>query len=197
MAGINKVILVGNLGADPDIRTFSGGGKIANVSIATSERWNDRKTGEPREITEWHRLVFSDGLAGVVEQYLKKGSKIYVEGSLRTRKWQDKQGIDHYSTEIRVNTLEMLGSPLGNANQHPSQNSYQNQSNYRQKNTTKPPAYSDNNTFGQVNQDIQQNSYANRQGDDRDHAGDYGDSHTPKHQMPSPAGDVNDDDIPF
>lgn len=114
MASVNKVIIVGNLGADPDVRTFDNGGKIANVSIATSERWNDRQTGEPREHTEWHRVVFNNRLADIVEQYLRKGSSVYVEGSLRTRKWQDQQGIDRYSTEIRADSMQMLGSRNNN-----------------------------------------------------------------------------------
>ncbi len=102
MAGsVNKVILIGNLGQDPDIKTFSNGGKIANLRIATSESWNDRQSGERREKTEWHSVVIkSDGLVGVAERFLKKGSKIYVEGRLETRKWQDQSGNDRYSTEV-------------------------------------------------------------------------------------------------
>ena len=102
MAGsINKVILIGNLGADPEVRLSQDGKKIANMRLATTESWKDRATGERRERTEWHRVVcFSDGLSGVIEQYVKKGSKIYVEGQLRTRKWQDQSGQDRYTTEI-------------------------------------------------------------------------------------------------
>jgi single-strand DNA-binding protein len=102
MAGsVNKVILVGNLGADPEIRNLPSGGKVVNLSIATSESWKDRNTGEKREKTEWHRVViFSEGLAKVAEQYLRKGSKVYLEGQLQTRKWQDQSGQDKYSTEI-------------------------------------------------------------------------------------------------
>ena len=102
MAGsINKVILVGNLGADPEIRQTKDGKSIANLSVATSESWKDRNTGERREKTEWHRVViFNEGLARVAEQYLKKGSKVYVEGQLQTRKWQDQNGQDRYSTEV-------------------------------------------------------------------------------------------------
>jgi single-strand DNA-binding protein len=98
---INKVILVGNLGADPEIRRTQDGRPIANLRVATSETWRDRATGERRERTEWHRVViFNEGLAKVAEQYLKKGSKVYVEGQLQTRKWQDQQGQDRYSTEV-------------------------------------------------------------------------------------------------
>ena len=101
MAGsVNKVILVGNLGRDPEIRTMQSGDKVANLSVATSESWNDRQTGERRERTEWHRVVIFGRVAEVAEQYLRKGSKVYVEGSLQTRKWQDQSGQDRYSTEV-------------------------------------------------------------------------------------------------
>jgi single-strand DNA-binding protein len=102
MAGsVNKVILVGNLGADPEVRTFQSGGKVCNFRIATSESWKDKNTGDRQERTEWHTIaIFSEGLAGVAEKYLRKGSKVYVEGQLRTRKWQDQGGADRYSTEV-------------------------------------------------------------------------------------------------
>lgn len=104
MAGsLNKVMLIGNLGADPEIRSFQNGGKVANLRIATTETWKDRNTGERQERTEWHSVaIFSEGLVGVVERYLKKGSKVYVEGQLQTRKWQDQQGNDRYSTEVVI-----------------------------------------------------------------------------------------------
>lgn len=114
MAGsINKVILVGNLGADPEVRTFQNGGKVCNLNIATSENWKDKNTGERREKTEWHRVaIFQEGLVRVAEQYLKKGSKVYLEGQLQTRKWQDQSGNDRYSTEVVLQgfngTLVML-----------------------------------------------------------------------------------------
>ena len=102
MAGsVNKVILVGNLGRDPEVRTFQNGGKVVNLRIATSENWKDRNTGERRERTEWHSVaIFSEPLARVAEQYLRKGSKVYIEGQLETRKWQDQSGADRYTTEI-------------------------------------------------------------------------------------------------
>jgi len=102
MAGsVNKVILIGNLGADPEVRKFQNGGSVCNLRIATSENWKDKNTGERREKTEWHSVaIFSEGLVRVAEQYLKKGSKIYVEGQLETRKWQDKDGNDRYTTEV-------------------------------------------------------------------------------------------------
>jgi single-strand DNA-binding protein len=102
MAGsVNKVILVGNLGRDPEVRTFQNGGKVCNLRIATSENWKDRNTGERREKTEWHSVaIFSEPLARIAEQYLRKGSKVYIEGQLETRKWQDQSGADRYTTEI-------------------------------------------------------------------------------------------------
>eukprot|EP01037_Dinobryon_pediforme_P015930 gene15930-biopygen9675 len=102
MAGsVNKVILVGNLGADPETRSFQNGGKVCNLRIATSESWKDRNTGDKQERTEWHTVaIFSEGLVGVAERFLRKGSKIYIEGQLRTRKWQDQNGQDRYSTEV-------------------------------------------------------------------------------------------------
>lgn len=119
MAGsVNKVILIGNLGKDPEIKSFQNGGKIANFSIATSEQWKDKMSGERKERTEWHNITISgDGLVGVVERYLKKGSKVYIEGSLRTRKWQDRDGNDRYTTEVVVagmnGALTMLDGPPG------------------------------------------------------------------------------------
>jgi single-strand DNA-binding protein len=102
MAGsLNKVMLIGNLGADPEVRSFQNGGKVCNLRIATSEQWKDRQTGERKEKTEWHTVaIFSEGLVGVAEQYLRKGSKVYLEGKLQTRKWQDQSGNDRYSTEV-------------------------------------------------------------------------------------------------
>ena len=114
MAGsVNKVILIGNLGRDPEIRSFQNGGKVANLRIATSEQWKDRNTGERKERTEWHTVsIMSEGLVNVVERFLKKGSKVYIEGQLETRKWQDQSGADKYSTEIVLRgfngTLQML-----------------------------------------------------------------------------------------
>ena len=107
MAGsLNKVMLIGNLGADPEIRSFQNGGKVANLRIATSESWKDKNTGERKEKTEWHTVaIFSEGLVGVVERYLKKGSKVYIEGKLQTRKWQDQNGQDRYSTEVVIQGL--------------------------------------------------------------------------------------------
>ena len=109
MAGINKVIIVGNLGNDPEVRTMPNGDAVANISVATSESWTDRNTGERREVTEWHRIVFFRRQAEVCGEYLRKGSQVYVEGRLKTRKWQDQNGQDRYTTEIQGDVLQMLG----------------------------------------------------------------------------------------
>ncbi len=111
--GLNKVMLIGNLGADPEIRYANNGNAIANVNIATSESWKDKNTGEMVEKTEWHRVVFFRRLAEIVGEYLKKGSKIYVEGKLQTRKWQDKEGQDRWTTEIVASEMQMLDSRGG------------------------------------------------------------------------------------
>src|ERR1700682_3104406 len=111
--GINKVILIGNLGADPETRAMPSGTTVANLRIATSESWRDKQTGEQQERTEWHRAAFFGRLAEVAGEYLKKGSQVYIEGSLRTRKWQDKDGQDRYSTDIRGDVMQMLGRREG------------------------------------------------------------------------------------
>ena len=114
MASVNKVILVGNLGADPETRYLSSGDAVTNVRLATTESWKDKASGEKKEMTEWHRVVFYRRLAEIAGQYLKKGSSVYIEGRLRTRKWQDKDGQDRYTTEINGDSLKMLGSrPTG------------------------------------------------------------------------------------
>src|SRR3984893_7224879 len=113
--GINKVILIGNLGADPETRAMPSGTTVANLRIATSESWRDKQTGEQQERTEWHRVAFFGRLAEVAGEYLRKGSQVYIEGSLRTRKWQDKQGNDRYSTEIVGKDRQMLGGRGGGA----------------------------------------------------------------------------------
>ncbi len=111
--GVNKVILVGNLGQDPDVRYTADGRAIANISIATTDSWKDKNTGEQQDRTEWHRVVFFSRLAEIVSEYLKKGAQVYVEGRLQTRKWQDKDGNDRYTTEIVANEMQMLGGRSG------------------------------------------------------------------------------------
>ena len=120
MASVNKVILVGNLGADPDVRYMPNGDQVTTVRLATTESWKDKNSGEKREITEWHRVVFYRKLAEIVGQYTKKGSQLYVEGRIRTRKWQDKDGQDRYTTEIEGLELQMLGSRQGTSTPNPA-----------------------------------------------------------------------------
>lgn len=122
--GINKVILIGNLGGDPETRYMPSGGAVTNINIATSESWKDKQTGQPVERTEWHRVVFFNRLAEIAGEYLRKGSKVYVEGSLRTRKWQDQSGQDRYTTEIVASEMQMLDSRGGAA---PQQGGYPDQ----------------------------------------------------------------------
>jgi len=111
--GINKVTIVGNLGDDPEVKYMPSGGAVTNISVATSESWKDKQTGQPQERTEWHRIVFFNRLAEIAGEYLKKGSQVYVEGSLRTRKWQDQSGQDRYTTEIVGSEMQMLGGRQG------------------------------------------------------------------------------------
>lgn len=119
MKGVNKVILIGTLGKDPESKSFGNGGTICNFNIATSEKWTDKATGEPREHTEWHRITANSKLAEICQQYLRKGSKVYIEGSIRTRQYTDKDGIERYSTEIRADQMQMLDSK-GSDNQSAS-----------------------------------------------------------------------------
>jgi single-strand DNA-binding protein len=113
MASVNKVIIVGNLGADPETRYLPSGEAVTNIRVATTDKWKDKTSGEMKEATEWHRIAFFGRLATIAGEYLKKGSQVYVEGSLRTRKWQDKEGQDRYSTEIRADVMQMLGRREG------------------------------------------------------------------------------------
>lgn len=136
--GINKVILIGNLGTDPEIRYMSSGSAVANFSVATNESWKDKQTGEIQERTEWHKVSLFDKLAQIAGEYLKKGAKVYIEGSIRTKKWQDQSGNDRYSTEIIANTMQMLDSKefkvKNNNNTDPSieNNNYSNLSSAKQ-----------------------------------------------------------------
>ena len=113
MASVNKIILVGNLGRDPEMRSFPNGDQVANIAIATTDKWKDKATGEMKEATEWHRVVFNGRLAEIAGQYLRKGSQVYIEGSLRTRKWTDKDGAEKSTTEVRADQMQMLGSRQG------------------------------------------------------------------------------------
>jgi single-strand DNA-binding protein len=140
--GVNKVILVGNLGADPDVRYFPSGDRVVHASLATSEAWKDKQTGDQMEATEWHRLVFTGRPAEIAAEYLRTGSKIYVEGSLRTRKYTDKEGVDRYTTEIRVREMQMLDGRRDSAEPTPSRTSAERyaQASGRGAPRTPPPA---------------------------------------------------------
>lgn len=118
MASVNKAIILGNIGKDPEVRYTASGEAICNITVATSESWKDKATGEKKELTEWHRISFFGKLAEICGQYLKKGSQVYVEGSIRTRKWTDKEGVERYTTEIKGDEMKMLGAkPAGHGNQ--------------------------------------------------------------------------------
>ncbi|MGQ0285811.1 single-stranded DNA-binding protein [Pasteurellaceae bacterium 22721_9_1] len=133
MAGINKVIIVGRLGNDPDVRTMPNGEQVANISVATSESWTDKNTGERKELVEWHRIVFYRRQAEICGQYLKKGSQVYIEGKLRTRKWQDQNGQERSTTEIQGDVMQMLGSAQDNNLQAKPQANLQAQPNAYEK----------------------------------------------------------------
>ena len=145
MAGINKVIIVGNLGNAPEIRTMPNGEQVANITVATSESWTDKNSGEKKTQTEWHRIVLYRRLAEIAAQYLHKGSQVYIEGRLKTRKWQDNNGQDRYTTEIQGDNLQMLGG----RNQDTAQNQPPKQQDKQQKAQSEPPvdAFDDNIPF--------------------------------------------------
>lgn len=117
MRGINKVIIIGNLGADPEVRQFQNGGSVTNISVATSEQWTDKESGDKKESTEWHRISLFNRLGEIAGQFLRKGSKVYIEGSLRTRKYEDSDGQERYATEIRADQMQMLDGTSGDQNQ--------------------------------------------------------------------------------
>ena len=148
MASINKVIIVGNLGRDPENRYLPSGEQVTSIAVATTDRWRDKATGEQREQTEWHRVSFFGKLAEIAGQYLKKGSQVYIEGRLRTRKYTDKEGIDRYATEIIADTMQMLGSRQGAGDPMEDRGGYQPPSRPVQNDTprsqgSRPPALSD------------------------------------------------------
>src|SRR5574337_624742 len=148
MASVNKVILVGNLGKDPETRYAPSGDAICNITLATTDSWKDKATGEKKEQTEWHRVAFFGKLAEIADQYLKKGSQCYIEGSLKTRKWQDKDGQDRYTTEIRADTMKMLGG-------RPDGGQGNGQSPPRQQPAQRPqPATQGGGGFGDMDDDI-------------------------------------------
>jgi len=148
MASVNKVILIGNLGQDPEVKYMPSGGAVTNVSIATTDAWKDKNTGQKQERTEWHRVVFFNRLAEIVGEYLRKGSQVYIEGSLRTNKWQDQNGQDRYTTEIIAKEMTMLGSKRTGGSSdftsRPQQNSGSEQNQGQQQSTQAPPQDFDN-----------------------------------------------------
>ncbi len=212
MRGVNKVIIIGNLGADPEARQFSNGGSVTNISVATSEQWTDKQSGEKREATEWHRISLFNRLGEIAAQYLRKGSKVYIEGSLRTRKYQDPNGQDRYITEIRAEQMQMLDGATGGSNDGggfggaQGSNQYQNQgsgfagqnqnqsgqNNFNQQGNNQQGGYnqggaqgSNQNSFNNQNAPAQQNQFNKP-------------AQSPAQSKPTtmPDGPV-DDDIPF
>lgn len=178
--GVNKVILIGTAGHDPETRYMQNGNSVTNASIATTEYWKDKQTGEKSEQTEWHRLVFYGKLAEIAGEYLRKGSKVYVEGSIKTRKWQDQSGQDRYSTEIIVKEMQLLDSKP-QQNQQAQQQAPQNQ---------KGPRHYQN------GQDVTQYVQANPQAQERINNNYKAQQQRPV-QQPAPEFDDFDDDIPF
>jgi len=152
MRGVNKVILVGTLGKDPETKTFANGGSLTQFSIATSESWTDKNSGERKEQTEWHNIVLQNRLGEIAQQYLKKGSKVYIEGSLNTRKWTDQNGQERYTTQIKGSQLQMLDSASGNNQQQAQQPKPQQQQNSY---TAKPQQpYQPQNGGGEIEDDL-------------------------------------------
>ncbi len=193
MRGVNKVIIIGNLGADPEARQFNNGGSVTNISVATSEQWTDKQSGEKREATEWHRISLFNRLGEIAAQYLRKGSKVYIEGSLRTRKYQDQSGQDRYITEIRAEQMQMLDGQSGGQSQDSS--NFGGQNNYGQQANNQQGGY---NQAGAA-QGIQggQNSFNNNQSAPQQNQFNQP-AQKPAQSRPTamPDGPV-DDDIPF
>ena len=195
MRGVNKVILVGTLGKDPETKTFPNGGSLTQFSIATSEAWTDKTTGERKEQTEWHRIVLNNRLGEIAQQYIRKGSKVYIEGSLRTRQWTDQNGQERYTTEIRGEQMQMLDSNNRQQSENTSDNASFNQ-----------PRFNNNNNQQSGYGQPQNSGFNNQQSGNQ--AG-YGNSNTnvnqgfqsPKPQQPAaapaPAPADLDDDLPF
>ena len=201
MRGVNKVIIIGNLGADPEARQFNNGGSVTNISVATSEQWTDKQSGEKREATEWHRISLFNRLGEIAAQYLRKGSKVYIEGSLRTRKYQDQNGQDRYITEIRAEQMQMLDGQSGgqsnngggfggqNSNSYGNQGGQNNQNNFGQQAGNQPAqqggynnqASGGQNSFNNQNAPAPQNQF---------------NQSAPSKSSAMPDGPV-DDDIPF
>ena len=220
MRGVNKVIIIGNLGADPEARQFNNGGSVTNISVATSEQWTDKQSGEKREATEWHRISLFNRLGEIAAQYLRKGSKVYIEGSLRTRKYQDPNGQDRYITEIRAEQMQMLdgatggsgdGGGFGSNNQggQSNQGGYGNQggglsnqggqNDYGQQANNQPAQQGGYNQGGGASQGGHQNSFNNNNQNTPAQQNQFNKpTQAPAQSKPTamPDGPV-DDDIPF
>ena len=208
MRGVNKVIIIGNLGADPEARQFNNGGSVTNISVATSEQWTDKQSGEKREATEWHRISLFNRLGEIAAQYLRKGSKVYIEGSLRTRKYQDQSGQDRYITEIRAEQMQMLDGQTGGQDssnfggQNQGQGGYGNQggqNNFGQQSNNQQGGYNQAGGFGNpgIAQGSNQNSFNNQSAPAQQNQFNQP-AQKPAPQKPTamPDGPV-DDDIPF
>ena len=219
MRGVNKVIIIGNLGADPEARQFNNGGSVTNISVATSEQWTDKQSGEKREATEWHRISLFNRLGEIAAQYLRKGSKVYIEGSLRTRKYQDPNGQDRYITEIRAEQMQMLDGSTGGSNDagggfgsnnqgsQSNQGSYGNQgggfsnqggqNDYGQQGGNQPAQQGGYNQGGSASQGGHQNSFNNQNAPAQQNQFNKP-TQAPAQSKPTamPDGPV-DDDIPF
>ena len=208
MRGVNKVIIIGNLGADPEARQFNNGGSVTNISVATSEQWTDKQSGEKKEATEWHRISLFNRLGEIAAQYLRKGSKVYIEGSLRTRKYQDPNGQDRYITEIRAEQMQMLDGATGGGGQgdnsfggqnqggYGNQGGQSNQNNFGQQANNQQSGY--NQAGGAASQGNNQNSFNNNQNTPAQSNQFNSPTQTPAQAKPTamPDGPV-DDDIPF
>ncbi|HYD80369.1 MAG TPA: single-stranded DNA-binding protein [Paucimonas sp.] len=154
MASVNKVIIVGNLGRDPETRYMPNGEAVTNIAVATTEKWTDKASGDKKELTEWHRITFYRKLAEIAGQYLRKGSQVYVEGRLQTRKWTDKEGVERYTTEIIADTMQMLGSRQGAASSAPMDDDYGSAPAPRQSAPAQRPAAKPAPNFSDMDDDI-------------------------------------------
>lgn len=209
MRGVNKVIIVGNLGNDPETKQFSNGGSVTNISVATSEQWTDKQSGEKREATEWHRIVLFNRLGEIAAQYLRKGSQVYIEGSLRTRKWQDQNGQDRYTTEIRADQMQMLGNAGGSGNgtfqgnnsgmQQPTNDTY---GGYNNSNNNNSQVGYQNHSNNQNNQSYGNQGSQNNQGQGNQNSFNKNPPAQQQNNAPKPnampmSDAPVDDDIPF
>lgn len=191
MRGVNKVIIIGNLGADPEVRQFSNGGSVTNISVATSEQWTDKQSGEKKESTEWHRIALFNRLGEIAAQYLRKGSKVYIEGSLQTRKYQAPDGSDRYATDIKAYQMQMLDGASGGQGQD---NNYgNNQSNYGNQGGQNNQGQPNNQQGGSSNQSGFNNNQGSNNQFNQPAVANAGAGSKP---TAMPDGPV-DDDIPF